>query len=906
MIDSGPQTEQESGTGRSDHPDPRAAGLSTEDARRRLAEQGPNVIREEKGPSALREFLANLVQPLELLLWAAAVLGILAQEPQLTVAIVLVILINAVFAFLEEYRAERTMQALRRMMPIQAHVRRDGEVVDIPSEEVVRGDVLVLKLGDRIAADADLLTGEELRVDESALTGESAPIEPKDHVFAGTYVTRGDGQAVATATGMDTRFGHIAALSQRTKHVRSPIEKKIGRVTQVVAVLAVTIGVLFFFVAGYEGMRLTDRFVFAIGVTVSVVPNGLLSTVTLSLALATQRMAKRNALVRRLSSVETLGEVTVICTDKTGTLTENQMTVQRLCTPFGVYTVEGTGYEPFGRFRTGGQVVDPAPLRELLRAGLLCNDARLTDTEQGWSVLGDPSEGGLVVVAEKGGLHQKLEAAHAPRLFEVPFSSERKRMTTVHLVGSERVAYTKGAVEVVLPRTTLGPEARAEIMAAAAAMEHDALHVLALTRHQLPEDFTSKDAGRIEQDVEFLGLVGMIDPPRAAVPEAVRRCAAAGIRIIMVTGDSPRTAEAVARLIGMAQGEVHVITGPELAGLADSELRRRLKDKRDVIFARIDPEQKLRLATVLRDQGETVAMTGDGVNDAPALKHADIGVAMGRGGTEVAKEAADIVLIDDNFASIVAAVEEGRAVYDNMRRCVGYHFCSDMGELVTFLVWGVSIGLVPLPLTVMQVLANDVGTNQVPAMGLGSEPAEPGTMTRPPRPRSEPLLDRAMWKRILLVLGLLDSIAAMASFFFVYVLAGWRPGHPLAASGTLYRQATTMTMGGLVMGQIGGVMAWRTNRESVRTVGLFSNRLVLAGIAVAVAVIALLSYTPGLERIFGTSALSGWDWLFLLVWPPVVLALDEARKAAIRRWQKRRIRGGTLAAAPRLEPRRSW
>ena len=677
------------------HPPARTAGLSSAEAARRLAEVGANAIEEATGPSIARRLAANFVQPLALLLWACAGLALVAEMPELAVAIALVVVVNALFSFFETYRAERAVSALRQMLPQRVRVRRDGAAADVASEDVVPGDVLLLAPGDRVAADADLLSATELRVDESALTGESRPVEPDRQVLAGTYVTGGTGEAVVTATGMQTRFGRIAALSQRTEHERSPLEHEIDRVVYIVAALAVTIGTVFFIVSGLTGrMDVQDRFVFAIGVTVALVPNGLLPTVTLSLAMASQRMAKRNALVRRLSAVETLGETTVICTDKTGTLTENQMTVQRVWTPGREYTVEGAGYEPFGRFRAMGEVIDPGPLAELLRAGQLCNDARLVHGADGWSVVGDPTEGALIVLAEKGGLHHRAESARAPRLREIPFSSERKRMTTLHRIGDERVAYVKGAAELILPRTTLSGQARAEAAEAEAAMERDALRVLACARRVLP-DGAGDEADAIEQDLQFLGLVGMIDPPRPEVPEAVRRCREAGIRLIMVTGDSGRTAEAIARRIGMVDGEAHVVTGSDLAAIDDGELQRRLSE-RDVIFARIDPEQKLRLATVLREHGETVAMTGDGVNDAPALKHADMGVAMGSG-TDVAKEAADLVLLDDNFSSIVAAVEEGRAVYDNMRRFIGYHFSSNVGELVPFLVWGISGGAVPLP-----------------------------------------------------------------------------------------------------------------------------------------------------------------------------------------------------------------
>ena len=857
----------------------RSAGLSSAEAARLLEEVGANAIVEAKGPSHVREFVANLVHVFALLLWAGALLALAGGLPQLSAAIVIVILVNAVFAFVQEYRAERAVAALREMLPPRVRVRRDGEATEIASEEVVPGDILLLTPGDRVAADADLLVAADLRVDESTLTGEAYPVEPADQVFAGTFVTAGAGEALVTATGMATRFGRIAELAQRTRRERSPLERELDRVTRLVGVLSVGIGTLFFVVAGLLGMSLADRFVFAIGVMVALVPEGLLPTVTLALALATQRMAGRNALVRRLSSVETLGETTVICTDKTGTLTENEMTVQRVWTPAIAVAVEGTGYEPFGRFRANGEIIDPAPLTELLRAALLCNDARLVHTQAGWSSLGDPTEAALVVLAEKGGLRHEQEAARAPRLRELPFSSARRRMTTVHLAGDDRIAYVKGAAEVILPRTTLSAEAQAEASSEAAAMERDALRVLALARRVLPA--AAEDPDEIERDLELLGLVGMIDPPRPEVPDAIRRCREAGIRVIMVTGDSGRTAEAIARRIGLVADEAHVITGTELAGLDDGALRRKLAE-RGVIFARIDPEQKLRLAQALRADGEIVAMTGDGVNDAPALKHADIGLAMGLSGTEVAKEAADMILLDDNFASIVAAVEEGRAVYDNIRRFAGYHFCSNVGELIPFLVWGVTGGAVPLPLVVMQVLAIDLGTDMLPAIALGTERAEPGSMERAPRPRSERLLNRAVLGRVFGWIGPLEGLAAMASFFFAYLLAGWRPWEPLADSGTLYLQATTMTMAAIVMAQVGAGLGWRTNRRSIAAVGLFTNRLLLVGIAVEIGMVVLLAYTPGLDAVFHMAPLGPWHWLFLVAWPPILLGAEEARKAIAR------------------------
>ena len=453
-------------------------------------------------------------------------------------------------------------------------------------------------------------------------------------------------------------------------------------------------------------------------------------------------------------------------------------------------------------------------------------------------------------------------------------------MTTVHLSKEGRVAYIKGAPEVVLRLSSLPVEERARAAAAAEAMERDALRVLALARRVVPED-AAPTTEELEQGLEFLGLVGMLDPPRPEVPEAIARCRIAGIRVLMVTGDSALTAEAVGRKIGLIDDGVHVIVGSALTEMDDDELRAHLAE-RQVIFARIDPEQKLRLAHILRGEGEVVAMTGDGVNDAPALKEADIGLAMGRTGTEVAKEAADMILLDDNFASVVAAVEEGRAVYDDIRRFAGYHFCSNVGELVPFLVWGLSGGAIPLPLVVMQVLAIDLGTDMLPAIALGTERAEPGTMDRPPRPRGE-RLESARAGRVFGWIGPMEGLAAMASFFFAYLIAGWRPWEALASSGDLYLQATTMTMAGIVMAQVGAGLAWRTNSRSLFTVGLFSNRLLLVGIGVEVGMIALLAYVPGLAGVFHMSSIGLWHWLFLLLWPPLVIGLEEARKSVVRR-----------------------
>jgi magnesium-transporting ATPase (P-type) len=868
-----------------------AGGLTSEQARLELERVGPNVLAETERPRWLLRFARNFTHLFALLLWAGAVLAVLGGQPPLAVAIVAVIVVNAIFSFAQEFRAERAVEALRRILPQRVRVRRDGQPHEIAAEEIVPGDVMLLAAGDRVCADGDLLQEIELKVDLSTLTGESRPvrrqvageghgrvgIEAPDRVFAGTHVVAGSGEALVTATGMQTELGRIAQLTQRTGRRPSPLELEMGRMTRLVAIMSVSIGAAFFLLAGSLGMGITERFVFAIGVIVANVPEGLLPTVTLSLALATERMARRNAIVRRLSSVEALGATTVICTDKTGTLTANEMTVRRIWIAGAALEVTGAGYAPDGTVEPG---CDPVALAELARAGALCNDATLEAGGGRWTIVGDPTEAALLTLAHKVGLEPAVEAHRYPRRRELPFDSARKRMTTLHAGPDGLTAYVKGAPSTVVPRTTLDDGGRRAVLAAADAMARDSLRVLAIARRTgvRPAD----DGDALERELELLGLVGMHDPPRLEVAEAIRRCRGAGIRVLMVTGDHGLTAEAIAQRIGLIDGPAAVLDGAALERLDDRELVSAL-DEPNALVSRVAPEQKLRIATVLREAGEVVAMTGDGVNDAPALRAADIGVAMGRSGTDVAREAADIILLDDNFASIAAAVEEGRAVYDNIRRFAQYHFSSNVAELLAFLTWGLSGGAIPLPLVVMQVLAVDLGTDLLPAIALGTERAEPGVMDRPPRPRSERLLNPRVLARVYGYVGLIVGVAGLVSFFAGYWLAGWRPGDPLADEGTLYIQATAMTYAGIVMGQVGAGLAFRTSRRSVFAVGLLSNRFLLVGIAFEIALLLALLHVPVLQDAFHMLPLDPLAWPLLALWPLVVLGAEEARKAVFRR-----------------------
>jgi Ca2+-transporting ATPase len=891
-----------------------AQGLSQDEAQTRLAREGPNTIREAKRQPLIAKFVANFTHLMALLLWAGGLIALVAQMPQLAIAIWLVNIINGAFSFWQEFKAERATEALRRLLPTSARVLRDGVEQRILAADLVPGDVMLLGEGDHISADARLVQEAELRIDQSTLSGESHPVtktagsvvdgnlahaELPNLVFAGTSVAAGTGKAVVFATGMTTEFGKIAHLTQSLGQELSPLQVEIGTVTRVVTAIAVGIGLLFFLLAvGAARMPMAEGFIFALGMIVAFVPEGLLPTVTLALAMGVQRMVHRHALVKRLSAVETLGCTSVICTDKTGTLTQNEMTVRELWVAGRRLTASGAGYDPHGQLLDAGRPVaaaDDPDLAELLRVAALCNNARLlppNGESSRWTPLGDPTEAALVVAALKGGLDLAAEAARFARVAELPFESRRRRMSTVHRSPAGQCAYVKGAPNDVLELSTsiwldgqavpLSAALRAQVVAANDDYARGGLRVLAMARRSMPNDLDSVASEAVEQELCFVGLLAMMDPPRDEVAEAVQTCHRAGIRIVMITGDYGLTAESIARRVGIIRGDhPRIVTGATLDGMDEQALTTVLKD--EVIFARVSPEHKLRVVSALQDLGHVVAVTGDGVNDAPALKKADIGVAMGLSGSDVAKEAADMILTDDNFASIVNAVEEGRAVYANIKKFTCYIFTSNTPEAVPFILFAFSAARIPLALTVMQILSIDLGTDMVPALALGVEPPEPGMMERPPRSRKEHVITRSLLVRAYLWLGTLQSVAAMMAFFFVYWTNGyWGRWLDLPGDGMLYRSATAMTLGAVVATQIGNLFAQRTERMSVFRAGFFSNRLVWAGIATELLLLVALVYVPWLQAVFGTAAFAAQNWVFLAAWMPVLLLADEARKAVMR------------------------
>lgn len=887
-------------------------GLTDGEAANRLERYGSNVLKEVKGKRLFLRFLENLTNLFAILLWVGGVLAFIADMPQLGWSIFAVILINAVFSFWQEFKAERALEALKKLIPKKTRVFRGGKETEVPADILVPGDIMFLEEGDAVPADARLIEADAMRVDNSALTGESKPIhktagpvsdgteflwtEIPNLVFAGTSVSSGSGKAAVIATGMHTEIGRIASLTQELEDQKSPLQREIEKVTKIVAVIAVTMGVLFFFLGTMIAeMSLTAAFLFAIGIIVANVPEGLLPTVSLSLSMAVQRMARRNVLIKRLSSVETLGSTTVICTDKTGTLTTGDITVTKIWINGKLITVDGAPTRFPAIFSCRGVRLSTEDLEKigvyrLFDASILCNNASLLPRRNAWdrwSAVGDPTEGALLVMAARGGIDIAARIKAYARIGHLPFEAVRKRMTCVNLIDGKPIAHVKGAPAETLElckhilRDGVKPlrdELRRAVLAQNDEMAREGLRVIGVAVRQLDffEGFTEENT---ERDLIFLGLVGMMDPPRPEVPKAVELCGRAGIRTIMITGDYGLTAAAIARKIGLTMQESpRIETGRELSRMDDDHLKALLRE--EVIIARTTPEHKMRIVSALHEMGEVVAVTGDGVNDAPALKKADIGVAMGIRGSDVARESADMILTDDNFASIVSAIEEGRAVYANIRKFVTYIFSSNIPEIVPFIAF--VLFRIPLPLTVIQILAVDLGTDLVPALGLGTEQPEPGTMDKPPRPKNKRLLDLPLLLRAYGFLGPIEALISMAGFFFIYWQSGWRPGMEMADSGPVYVAATTMCFAGIVAAQVGNVLACRTARQSIFRVGLFTNPLVALGIVSELVILSILAYTPIPQRIFGFASLTAGEWTFLVAFIPLLLMMEEARKYIMR------------------------
>jgi sodium/potassium-transporting ATPase subunit alpha len=835
-------------------------GLSEEEASARLKQFGYNEIKEARKTSLFLRFIQQFTHFLAIILWVAAILAFISDwlNPaegmrNLGFAIIGVILLNAVFSFIQEYKAEKAIEKLKLMLPLKVRVIREGKEREILARELVPGDLILLSEGDKVPADARVVQSEYLTVNNAPLTGESEPvvlteepyfgrfIESKNIAFAGATVLSGRGKAVVFATGMRTEFGRIAKLTETVKQEATPLQKEITRTSKIIAFVATTIGGIFFIIGQSLGKSFWENFLFAIGVIVALVPEGMLPTVTLSLAIGSQRMLKRKALVKTLSAVEALGSITVICTDKTGTITQNRMEVKRVWT------------------------FDQNAVDMLLTISYLCNNATFTEN----LYQGDPTEVALLKYAREA--HGEVPAE---RFLELPFDFERKMMTTGNLIEGKRLFLTKGALEKVLPlcgyalirgeKIKLTDELRQKILEASQALMDEGLRVLSFAYSEVEP----------EKDMVFVGLAGLEDPPRPKVKEAIKKCREAGIRIVLITGDASRTALAIAKEVGLVTGAPVVIEGDEFHRLSDNELKERLT-AREILFTRMTPKDKLRIVTLLQEMGERVAVTGDGVNDAPALKKADIGIAMGSG-TEVAKEAADIILLDDNFATIVSAVEEGRSVFENIRKFVSYFFTSNIAELTPYIVY--QIFRVLLPLTVIQILLVDLGTDILPGLALGAEPPTPDLMKRPPRSAKERLLTLPLLLRVFFILGPVEAMAGLFGYFFVLYSGGWTWGMPLHPSNPLYLKATTACLTGIVLTQVANGFACRTFREPVLRIGLFSNRLLLIGVLSEILLQIFLVYHPIGNKIFSTYPLPLKVWLVLLPFGVFLFAVEELRK----------------------------
>ena len=849
-------------------------GLDEREAEARLERHGPNLLTPAKARGPLIRFLSQFNQPLIYILLAAGLITALLQEWVDSAVIFGVVLINAIVGFLQESKALNAIEALARSMTTEATVLRNGRRRRVDAAALVPGDIVLLQAGDRVPADMRLLYERGLQVDESALTGESIPVAkttgaiPAETVvsdrlnmaYSSTLVTYGAARGVVVATGDATEIGRISELIKTAEILATPLTRKIAHFSHVLLWVILALAGLTFLAGWLRGEAWLDMFLAAVALAVGAIPEGLPAALTITLAIGVNRMARRHAIIRRLPAVETLGSTTVICSDKTGTLTQNEMTVRAIFAGGGEYRVTGGGYAPAGEFEA---VRGPEPrgniaLQECLRAGLLCNDSSLVREGESWRAEGDPTEAALLSSAMKYGLSLQREHERAPKLDAIPFESDRQFMATLHSTrGGEGppVAYVKGAAEVLLPRcgSALGPDGSlapvdaGSIQREVESMADQALRVLLFARTELPEGDISVDLGHVESGLTFLGLQGMIDPPRPEAIRSVQICRDAGIEVKMITGDHAKTAAAIASQIGLNGGAPAVLTGAELETIPDAEFTDVVE--RTTVFARVPPEQKLRLVEALQARGHVVAMTGDGVNDAPALRRADIGVAMGITGTEVAKEAASMVLTDDNFASIEAAVEEGRGVFDNLVKFIVWTIPTNVGEGLVILA-AVFAG-VTLPILPVQLLWINMTTAVFLGLWLAMEPKEPGLMQRPPRDPATPILTRTLEFRIVLVGALL---VAGAFGLFQWAL---RDGRPIA-------EARTLAVNVFVFGEMFYLFNCRSLTLTAFELGFFTNRWLIGGVVTMIALQLAYTYTPFMNTAFQSAPMDLIDWLLVL------------------------------------------
>jgi Ca2+-transporting ATPase len=890
-------------------------GFTSEEAIARLKNCGFNMLVEKKQASIIHKFVVHFKDLFGILLLVASVLAAIGEMPELSIGILLVVLINVFFSMFQESRAEKALQTLKHWMPEYAKVVRNGELTKILVKEIVPGDIISLEEGDRVPADARLIEAFDLFTNNVPLTGESEPqprsakpaeeeekafLDSPNLVFMSTSVSKGQGRAVVLTTGMGTQFGRIANLTQTIRDETSPLHKEIERTAKYDFVLAVVVGSVFFAASMlWLHLNFVTSILFMIGVMISLVPEGLQVTVSSALAINVLKMVKENVLVKRLSAVQTLGSVTVICTDKTGTITKGEMTVKKLWVRDQIVEISGIGYNPEGDFTENGQPLKErnAAIEKLLEISALCNGAKIeppSDRNKTWNVIGDPTDGALLVAALKYDVNIDDTLTEKPIINIVPFNFTTKRMSTVHKLNGDVYVYTKGAPRSVLSicKRILVNNNRVEVLTShnlrlIEERIHDfateGLRVIAMAYKQIPKSQYSKTTP-IDDDMIFVGLAAMMDPPRLEVRSAVMKAKQAGVKTVIITGDYGPTAEVIAREVGIVTKEdSNVIRGVDLDTLNDEAIVGAVK-KGNVIFARVSPEQKLRIVKALKKSGEIVAVTGDGANDAPSLKEANVGVAMGLSGTDVAREAADIVLLDDSFESIVKAVESGRAIYENIRKFIVYVFSHNWAELIPFLLYAF-LGI-PLPLLVVQILAIDLGIDVIPSLALSREPPEKGIMEEPPRSIKERLFTSRVLLRSLFI-GVVTAIGAMYGCLSVWAAGGWSFGMSLPTDSLLYVKGTTMTFAGIVVAQVGNVLACRTTKQSIFKTSIRTNKWILFGITSQIGILALIVYLPFLQGLFGTTALGVTDWMFLALLPFGVVAAEEIRKFFSRHLSKK-------------------
>jgi Ca2+-transporting ATPase len=868
-------------------------GLSEELATERFEEFGPNLLEAVGRVSPWRQFASQFTEFIVLVLIAAAVLSGILQEWMDAIAILVIVVLNAILGFIQEYRAERALEALKKMAAPMARVIRHGEARNVPAEELVPGDVIALSMGDLVPADARLLEDHLLQVDEASLTGESVPVKKKaeavlrenapladrcNMVYSSTVVTYGKGTALVTATGMGTELGKIAHLVQTVGRESTPLQDQLDKVGKLLVYGCILIVAAVFGLGLWRGVPPVEMFLTAVSLAVAAIPEGLPAVVTIALALGVRRMVQRNALIRKLPSVETLGSATIICTDKTGTLTQSEMTVRKIGLLDRTIDVTGDGYDPEGGFFIDGRSVDPGEhdLRLALRIGVLCNNASLKrGGEEGsrWHVIGDPTEGALLSVAGKAGLWLSDLVADYSMLEELPFDSNRKRMSTIWRgPHGGLTAYVKGAPDVVVGLCTRIQDSGRARPATAADRERllslnhqladEAMRVLAVAYRDLEEKFAEPTVDQVERELVFAGLMAMKDPPRSEAKEAIATARRAGLEVVMITGDHKSTAVAIAKELELyGDGDI-AFTGSELDEIDDERLTEIVEKIR--VYARVSPEHKLRIVRAWGKRGHIVAMTGDGVNDAPALKEADIGIAMGITGTDVSKEASDMILTDDNFASIVAAVEEGRAIFDNIRRFIHFLISCNIGELLAMFLASL-LGL-PLPLLPIQILWVNLATDSLPALALGVEPAEPGGMDRPPRPPSEGVITKRI-ASIMLMQGTVIGLLTLGAFVFEYFVMG----------GSVER-ARVVAFSTTIFAQNVHAFNVRSNRYSVFKLGLFTNPWLLVAFGVVILSELAVIYVPFLQPIFKTMPLGAQDWALVVTLGLMPLVVVEIIK----------------------------